>query len=69
MYHRLVKLSKSHSFFLFGARGTGKSELLKRHFGEHEAIFVDLLDPELANSLSAYPNRILDFLVPEQSKK
>jgi len=69
MYHRHAKLSKTHSFFLFGARGTGKSELLKRHFPDGEAIFIDLLDPELANSLSAYPNRLLDIILPEQNKK
>ncbi len=59
MYPRLSKLSKSHSFFLFGARGTGKSGLLKQLFRPNEALWIDLLDPELANELSAYPNRLV----------
>ncbi|HMO01833.1 MAG TPA: AAA family ATPase [Oligoflexia bacterium] len=62
MYQRLLNLSKSQSFFLFGARGTGKSVLTQERFKEHEAIFLDLLNPELTNSLSAYPNRLLDII-------
>ncbi len=41
---RIRKDSKS-SFFLFGARGTGKTTLLKNIFSKDEALFIDLLDP------------------------
>lgn len=68
MYHRTAKLSKSQSFFLFGARGTGKSELLKAHFKDN-ALFIDLLDPELSNKLSAYPNELLNIINPHKDKK
>jgi uncharacterized protein len=45
MYKRLNNLTKSNSFFLFGARGTGKSTLI-RHLFSNESLFeVDLLDP------------------------
>ena len=62
MYQRLVNLSKTHSFFLFGARGTGKSELLKAFFDSKTTLFIDLLDPELCNRLSAYPNQLLQLI-------
>lgn len=32
------------NFFLFGPRGTGKSTWLREYV--HEAIWIDLLDPE-----------------------
>lgn len=41
------------TFFLFGARGTGKSTLLGSLFPS--GMFVDLLDPETFRSLSARP--------------
>lgn len=69
MYQRLINLPKSHSFFLFGARGTGKSELLKKFFSKEESLFIDLLDPELSNRLSAYPNTLNEIILPELNKK
>ena len=47
MLPRDVKLPKSNSFFLFGARGTGKSTLLRSHFRDADHHYIDLLDPEL----------------------
>jgi uncharacterized protein len=55
-------MPNSYSFFLFGARGTGKSQLLGTAFNSDEAIYLDLLDPELTSSLSAHPNRLLSLL-------
>ena len=49
------------SFFLFGPRGTGKSTLVKRHF--REAIYIDLLDPELFRAYSAHPERLREKLL------
>lgn len=69
MFHRLANLSKSQSFFLFGARGTGKSELLKSHFSKSESIYIDLLDPELALRLSAYPNDLLGMIEGFEGEK
>lgn len=66
MYHRLLKPSKSHSFFLFGARGTGKSSLLRTHYTPDKALWLDLLDPELADRLMAYPNELLKLLEANQ---
>ncbi len=56
---RTTVLSKSHSFFLFGARGTGKSMLLQTLFSPNEALTIDLLDPETANQLSAHPSDLV----------
>ncbi|RMD83765.1 MAG: hypothetical protein D6808_08155 [Candidatus Dadabacteria bacterium] len=69
MYHRLINLPKTRSFFLFGPRETGKTELLKRTFHPNESIFIDLLDPELSHKLSAYPKTVLELILPELGKK
>lgn len=69
MFQRLVNLPESHSFFLFGARGTGKSELIKQLYPSDKAVYIDLLDPQLVNTLSAYPNDLLKLINPELGKK
>lgn len=48
------------SFFLFGPRGTGKSTLL-RHMWQ-EAIWVDLLQPDLVRSYQARPERLRELV-------
>ncbi|PWU18829.1 MAG: hypothetical protein C5B49_06590 [Bdellovibrio sp.] len=50
MYRRAIRLP-SQSFFLFGARGTGKTTLLKDKF--HEAHFIDLLNEQKYQSYLA----------------
>lgn len=42
---RLITLPTQHSFFLFGARGTGKSTLLATLFPADRALYINLLDP------------------------
>ncbi len=69
MYQRTLNLSKNHSFFLFGSRGTGKTELLRSFFKQEDALFLDLLNFELANRLSAYPEDLLKLIMPEVEKK
>lgn len=44
------------SFFLFGPRGTGKSTFVKRHF--KDALYADLLKPELFRVYSANPEHL-----------
>ena len=54
MYQRLYKGLFSRSFFLFGARGTGKTSLLKRHFSQSSPLlWLDLLDVDLERFVSA----------------
>lgn len=60
MYRRFVKLPKNHSFFLFGARGTGKSTLIKEEF-ESSGHYIDLLLASNEDRYSLDP----DVLIPD----
>ena len=64
MYSRLFKYVKNHrkSFFLFGARGTGKSTWLKTNFPD--ALFIDLLNFEYYQLLSARLDRLENLIPP-----
>lgn len=44
MFRRHVKLTKSHSFFLFGPRGCGKSTLLQTQYKTKKSLYLDLLE-------------------------
>ena len=46
MFHRILKIPETHSFFLFGARGTGKTTLLHTRLDPSNTYFIDLLDLE-----------------------
>lgn len=52
---RLLQFPSSRSFFLFGARNTGKSTLLRHIFGVKNALWIDLLDPELEERYAREP--------------
>ncbi len=61
MYTRLLKKFPSNkSFFLFGARGTGKTTWVKNTFPN--AIYIDLLYSETYTRLVANPSRLSDFI-------
>jgi predicted AAA+ superfamily ATPase len=55
MLPRLLNLPKNQSFFLFGARGTGKSTLLRKQFSGDQTLWIDLLDPEEEDRLARNP--------------
>jgi uncharacterized protein len=55
MFHRLLKLPEKRSFFLFGARGTGKSTLIRERFPEASAHLVNLLDLDVESRLARDP--------------
>jgi predicted AAA+ superfamily ATPase len=57
---RFFKVPKQ-SFFLFGPRGTGKSTWLRHVLPE--ALFVDLLRPEVFRELSARPERFRELVL------
>jgi predicted AAA+ superfamily ATPase len=61
VFHRLAKPSKTNSFFLFGARGTGKSTLLKSIFSPENCLWIDLLEPELEAQLLVLPSRLREL--------
>jgi uncharacterized protein len=51
----------SQSFFLFGPRGTGKSTWLRHELPE--ALFVDLLKPEVYREMHARPERLRELVL------
>jgi predicted AAA+ superfamily ATPase len=63
MIKRTLKLSKSRSFFLFGARGTGKSTLISqdRTFDKN-CLKIDLLEPDQEEKYSLRPQILLEEL-------
>lgn len=67
MYKRLLKPLRNHSFFVFGARGTGKSTLIKELFANNSISF-DLLDPELESEFSRSPNKFKERVLALNSK-
>jgi predicted AAA+ superfamily ATPase len=62
MFNRVIQFPKKNSFFLFGARGTGKTLLLKDRFKGPAALYIDLLDPELNQTYSLRPRTLLEQL-------
>jgi predicted AAA+ superfamily ATPase len=57
MLTRLLELPDNHSLFLFGARGTGKSTLLKKKF-HRKSLWIDLLDPDEEDVFTRHPNEL-----------
>ncbi len=43
MIKRITNISRKHSFFLFGPRGSGKTWLINEHFGENTSHKINLL--------------------------
>ncbi len=70
MIKRIANISKSQSFFLFGARGTGKSTLLKSlfNFNDPKILYLDLLDPAVERILSGHPERLMEMVDGAKSK-
>lgn len=60
MIPRLQKPSRNSSFFLFGARGTGKSTLLQQLFAAEDPLWIDLLDPEQENRYAVRPGELME---------
>jgi predicted AAA+ superfamily ATPase len=58
MIQRILRLPEKHSFFLFGARGTGKTSLLRALFKEEDTLFVDLLNLEQETQFLRDPERL-----------
>jgi len=69
MYKRSLEVSRKRSFFLFGARATGKTTYLETIFSTDRAFFVDLLDPSLYAELQAYPEKLEPIIRPHIDKE
>lgn len=57
MFARLCKPLLSNSFFLFGARGTGKSTLISHIMSQRAHWKVNLLDPDEEERFTNYPSQ------------
>ncbi|MCL5674488.1 MAG: AAA family ATPase [Candidatus Omnitrophica bacterium] len=57
----------AQSFFLFGPRGTGKTTLLRQKYPD--ALWIDLLEPDIFRSYSAYPERLKEIVLANPDKK
>ena len=68
MVKRLQKLSRTHSFLLFGARGTGKTTLLKQLFTEKNTLWIDFLSFHDEDRFNHNPD-LLTELIAEGSYK
>ena len=66
MFNKLVNLSKTSSFFLFGGRGTGKTFLLGEHFKQIPRLFIDLLDPEQNQTFNLRPRALVEQLAAQK---
>ena len=79
MFHRLLKPTQKHSFFLFGPRGSGKSTLVGSIFPASQTLSIDLLDPvmedlfhrdplELDRRIAALPPSVRWVFIDEVQK-
>ncbi len=62
MVNRIVDFSSKNSFFLFGARGTGKTHLLKERYAHGNNWYLDLLNPALSRKYLLNPEVFLQEL-------
>ncbi|OGQ15380.1 MAG: hypothetical protein A3B70_03220 [Deltaproteobacteria bacterium RIFCSPHIGHO2_02_FULL_40_11] len=69
MFRRLLSPSNHSSFFLFGARGTGKSTWLKGHFLKENVLYFDLLDPAIENLFLTQPQRFKEQILSALEKQ
>ena len=56
----MIRLPAKKSFFLFGPRGTGKPMWVRSAFPD--SVYIDLLEAELFNELTANPRRLGKFI-------
>jgi predicted AAA+ superfamily ATPase len=62
VYKRLLNLPKNRSFFLFGARNTGKSTLIEEQFPLEHSIWFDLLNTQLQEKFLANPEELFHIV-------
>jgi predicted AAA+ superfamily ATPase len=63
MVDRLINPLRINSFFLFGARGTGKSTFLRNYFSHDDTVlWIDLLNPEEEDRYARNPQELAGYL-------
>ena len=58
MFRRLLQTTRRNSFFLFGARGTGKTTYIRNAFNPDAVLYIDLLDAEIEDAYRRTPQRL-----------
>lgn len=69
MIKRFQRLRTAQNLFLFGARGTGKSTLIKSFFSKKKTLWIDLLDYKEESRFSKNPDRLSFFLKANSFQK
>lgn len=59
MFNRLLDPLESGSFFLFGARGTGKSTFVQERFQGPQTLYIDLLEAKLESKYALAPDALI----------
>lgn len=60
LFARLCNLPKNHSFFMFGARGTGKTSLLRTELTSPHVRWIDLLNRKEEDRYAQNPDLLYD---------
>lgn len=60
MFDRIQQLSEKNSFFLFGARNTGKSTLIQYLFRSKKHLWINLLNPQEEGRYSMNPQLLYE---------
>lgn len=63
LFSRLLKLPPKHSYFLFGARNTGKSTLVKKIYPTESSLLIDLLKKETERRFTRSPDDLYDIVL------
>ena len=68
MIPRACNILKTNSFFLFGARGTGKTSLLRELFQDKTPLWIDLLKASDEQRYSNNPDRLIEEIDAQKIK-
>jgi len=68
MIHRHLRVSTERSFFLFGARGTGKTTFLRSHFEGQAVLWIDLLLPQEEHRFALRPGLLAEQIAARLDK-
>jgi len=66
MIHRIFNPLTTNSFFLFGARGTGKTTWLQGHFEATHSLWIDLLNLEEEERFALQPQILSELIAKKQ---
>lgn len=67
MINRVVTPLKNRSFFIFGARGTGKSTFLREYFKTENVLWIDLLQSQMEDNYQRRPQMLSEQLTDNPS--